>query len=673
MFKNMKLGTKLLATFLCVGVIPFAIIAIVALVNSSSALTDQAFGQLIAVKGIKKAQIESYFHERMGDVSVLSSNPTVTEAMEEFTAAFEADGHRVGGATWKLAESKYSEWLTQYNEEYGYYDLFLISSNGDVVYTVAKEPDFGENLVNGSLSSSSLGDAFRISKNDIGFADFEPYAPSNGEPAAFIGAPVRRNGRAIGVVALQMPLKAINKIMQERSGMGETGETYLVGPDKLMRSDSYLDPTNHSVAASFKNPSKGSVNTKATQEALAGRSGHEIITDYNGNSVLSVYSPLKIGDVTWAAIAEIDESEAFASIKSLQWIIGVVTLLAIAAIIGVALLITRSITRPINGIIQGLGSGADQVASASEQLSSSSQQMSEGASEQASSLEEVSSSLEEMASMTKQNAENAKQANTMADDASGAAQESTTAMQEMAVAIEKIKTSSDETAKIIKTIDEIAMQTNLLALNAAVEAARAGEAGRGFAVVAEEVRNLAQRSAEAAKNTSDLIEGSQRNADNGVATSTAVNQALEKITGSVQKVAQLISEVSAASGEQSQGIDQVNSAVAQMDQVTQQNAANSEESASASEELSSQAQNLNQMVAELVGIIEGSSGTMRSSVDGFAAQTQQSRRQSGALHNEGRRNTDKPATRPVPAKKIELAASHPQQVIPLDDKDLGDF
>ncbi|MBD3318084.1 MAG: hypothetical protein GF344_20065, partial [Chitinivibrionales bacterium] len=236
----------------------------------------------------------------------------------------------------------------------------------------------------------------------------------------------------------------------------------------------------------------------------------------------------------------------------------IVTIVGLLLGVGLAVVITRSIVGPINRVIQSLSSGSEQVASASEQLSSSSQQMSEGASEQASNLEEISSSLEEMSSMTKQNADNSRKATTMAGDTTEAAKQGKTGMERMNDVIGRIKTSSDETAKIVKTIDEIAMQTNLLALNAAVEAARAGEAGRGFAVVAEEVRNLAQRSAEAAKNTANLIAGSQKSAEDGVEASREVNDLLVDITDKVEKVNQLIAEVSAASDEQSQGIDQVN-------------------------------------------------------------------------------------------------------------------
>ena len=282
-----------------------------------------------------------------------------------------------------------------------------------------------------------------------------------------------------------------------------------------------------------------------------------------------------------------------------------------ALILGILLawLITRSITKPINRIIAGLNEGSEQVSSASGQVSSASQSLAEGATEQAAGLQETSSSLEEMSSMTKQNADNAQQASTLAGEARKAANVGTESMNRMNGAIQEIQKSSDETAKIIKVIDEIAFQTNLLALNAAVEAARAGEAGKGFAVVAEEVRNLAMRSAEAAKNTANMIEESVKNSKNGVDIAGEVGKVLKEIVQSIGKTTDLVSEIAAASQEQAQGIDQVNTAVAQMDKVTQQNAANAEESASASEELSAQAQSMKQVVAELITLVGGSASS----------------------------------------------------------------
>ena len=247
--------------------------------------------------------------------------------------------------------------------------------------------------------------------------------------------------------------------------------------------------------------------------------------------------------------------------------------------------------------LQQVAVGADQIASASGQIGTGAQSLAQGTSQQASSLEKVASSLQEMTAMTRQNSANAKEARAIAEATKTSAENGVGSMQRLSAAMNLIKKSSDDTAKIIKTIDEIAFQTNLLALNAAVEAARAGEAGKGFAVVAEEVRNLAMRSAEAAKNTADMIEGSVKNAENGVNINQEVMKNLEEINGHAKRVSEVMAEIAAASDQQSQGVGQVNSAMEQMNQLTQQNAANSEESASASEQLSAQAQEMRAMVA----------------------------------------------------------------------------
>ncbi len=351
-----------------------------------------------------------------------------------------------------------------------------------------------------------------------------------------------------------------------------------------------------------------------------------------------------------------------------------------------AFVITRGITKPIHGIIDGLTAGSEQLAAASHQVSQSSQHMAEGAGEQASSLEQTSSSLEEMSSMTRQNADNARHASTMADEARQAAQRGGEAMTRMSQAIDRIKNSSDETAKIIKTIDEIAFQTNLLALNAAVEAARAGEAGKGFAVVAEEVRNLAQRSAEAAHSTARLIEESQSNAGNGVEVSRDVAEIFEKIVGSVQEVTHLIGEVAAGSNEQAQGIDQINTAVAQMDHVTQSNAANAEESASASKQLSAQAVQLQDMVNVLVHVVGGvvAANPIGNGIAMSRKQpTDSPSRQAGAAdssrsmpHHHGRRKASEKhlamADTSAQAATGQFAVS-PEKVIPFGDEEMADF
>jgi len=270
-----------------------------------------------------------------------------------------------------------------------------------------------------------------------------------------------------------------------------------------------------------------------------------------------------------------------------------------------AVILTRSITKPINQVLKGLIESADQVTSASSQISSASQALADGASAQAAGIEETSASIEEMSSMTKHNAENANQANTMMKETGTVVNEANRSMAELTESMKAITSASEETAKIIKTIDEIAFQTNLLALNAAVEAARAGEAGAGFAVVADEVRNLAMRAAEAAKDTTDLVEGTVKKIKIGSEIVVKTNEAFVKVASSAKKVGELVGEISAASNEQAQGISQINKAISEMDKEVQKNAAQAEESASASAELSTQADTLQGFVDQLAGLVGG--------------------------------------------------------------------
>jgi len=253
--------------------------------------------------------------------------------------------------------------------------------------------------------------------------------------------------------------------------------------------------------------------------------------------------------------------------------------------------INASVTNLLN-MVNDINEASGSISSGATEIATGNTDLSQRTEEQASSLEETASSMEEMTSTVRQNADNARTANTLASTAREQAQKGGEVVSNAVSAMSEINQSSKKISDIIGVIDEIAFQTNLLALNAAVEAARAGEQGRGFAVVAGEVRNLAQRSAGAAKEIKSLINDSVEKVDEGTKLVDESGKTLEQIVEAVKKVNDIIAEIAAASQEQSSGIEEVNKAISQMDEMTQQNAALVEEAASASESMEEQAKSM---------------------------------------------------------------------------------
>jgi methyl-accepting chemotaxis protein len=251
----------------------------------------------------------------------------------------------------------------------------------------------------------------------------------------------------------------------------------------------------------------------------------------------------------------------------------------------------------LTGIVGRIQAAAADINTATREIVSGNDDLSRRTEQQAASLEETAASMEELTSTVKQNADNARQANQLAQGAAGVAAQGGKVVEQVVATMGSIEASSKKIADIIGVIDGIAFQTNILALNAAVEAARAGEQGRGFAVVAGEVRALSQRSAGAASEIKQLIIDSVMQVEDGSALVAQAGQTMAEIVGSVQRVTDIMVEISAASQEQSSGIEQVNQTVTQMDEATQQNAALVEEATAAAHSMEQQARQLADAVA----------------------------------------------------------------------------
>ncbi|MCK5110372.1 MAG: methyl-accepting chemotaxis protein [Arcobacteraceae bacterium] len=655
---KMTVKKQLIISLLLVGIIPFVVISIISFNKSDEAMMKKSYDTLTSVRDSKLNQIENFFGKIVGDITIMSKNAEVTDLTTDLRNLHDqlkvkgTDPYPVSNEGVKRETAKYEEFFQDYMKEYGYYDIFVVcAKHGHVMYSAAKESDYGANVGSGSLRDSGLGEVWKKvnALKRVVFVDMRPYAPSNQEPAMFLGIPIYDNGKMVSVLVFQISDKAINDIMQFREGYGKTQEDYLVGQDELMRSDSFLDPTGHSLKASFANNTK--VHTIASKNALQGQSNTELIIDYNGNPVLSAYKSFKIGeDLTWAIISEIDDAEVDEPVQLLlqdMLIIGVIFLVVIVVI---AILLANYVSKPIINAVSTIATGSEQVVAASDQIASSATMLSESASDQAASVEEVSATIEETSTTVEQNSNNAREADILSSDASSSAQEGYECVKDLLLAMEEITGSSKEIANIIKTIDEIAFQTNLLALNAAVEAARAGEHGLGFAVVADEVRNLAGRSSTAAKETATIIENSLAQVQKGNSIATDTNKAFEEILDKVKKSGNLVGEIAMASKEQTEGMSQINKAMNQIDQVTQTVASTSEESAAAAEELNAQAVTMSDTVKELGALVGYTAGMEVSNV-----QTKQRKKVSKA--------------KPVARAKNKS----PEDIMPLSENDTLEF
>ena len=300
--------------------------------------------------------------------------------------------NKAGETTYDQFHAKYHPTFKQFIESFGYYDLFLVDAvTGDIVYSVFKELDYTTSLIDGPYAQSGIGQAFMLAnasadKHFTGLTDFSPYVPSYNAPASFIASPIFDGDQKVGILILQMPVDELNNIMThdgkwKQSGLGDSGETYLVGQDFTMRSNgrfliedkpNYLAlmqtigvPEKTIASMDQKETSIGlqPVITEGTEKALQGESGFSIFPDYRGISVLSAYKPLNVGGLTWAIMSEIDEAEAFAPVQSLSQSIQKTTLyiLSLALITGPLLgwLLAQTVVTPIKKLVDTIHNMAD--------------------------------------------------------------------------------------------------------------------------------------------------------------------------------------------------------------------------------------------------------------------------------------------------------------------------
>lgn len=279
----------------------------------------------------------------------IDENPNPTGQKEKLDRA-------AGDEDYHTSHEKYHPWFRTFLQQRGYYDIFLFDLDGNLIYTVFKELDYATNLVNGEWQESDLGKAFRAArdsqqKGQLHFFDFHPYAPSHGAPAGFISTAVYEGGAKVGVLAFQMPVEQINAVMSDRTGLGETGETFIVGQDHLMRSDSPLSDTPTLLKTRIENDA---VNT-----ALAGSYATMETTGYRSMALEMHAVPLEFLGAKWALVAAVGKDEISAPVDALRNQILLVSLVILLIIAAIAIFMARRITRPLTTIVEAMTSLAE--------------------------------------------------------------------------------------------------------------------------------------------------------------------------------------------------------------------------------------------------------------------------------------------------------------------------
>lgn len=363
------IGGRTLVIFIATIIAAIGILAFLAIRKSGSALQHEYFNQLRTVQALKKVEVLNLFNNMKNDLQIIANTQDVKTTLKKLiryhdemgitaTSDYDMSSSKPGLIeTYTKIYTETNSYLAKYPELYGFSDILLICApHGHVMYTWSKNKDLGTNLSVGQYKDSGLAKLWqeaRTSSKPV-IVDMEPYAPGDGAPAMFMGMPVKEGGRIVGIVAIQISLKEINRITQTRAGMGKTGETFLVGENFKMRSDSFLDPKRHSVAASFKGTvAANGMDTEAVRSAFQGNKDTKIITDFHGDSALSSWDTIDFGNFKWAIITEINYAEVMAPVNSLILFILLSTLIILIFTAVVALLFSSSLTRPIKLLTLG--------------------------------------------------------------------------------------------------------------------------------------------------------------------------------------------------------------------------------------------------------------------------------------------------------------------------------
>jgi len=346
-FKNLSITTQFVTWLLLIATIPMSIIIYITLVESKETIESQRLMMLRGIADAKASLIQNYFFEREREVTLLANSLEVIEAMTRFGNTFEIG---VNSSEYLAVDNEFRPFLSYVQETPEYYDVLFISPDGDVIFTVIHESDFGTNIVTGPYKNTEIARIFDqvqgLLQTEI--SDFAYYEPS-GIPAAFVAAPVFNEGAFTGVVVLQFSNERVYDVVQDYSGLGETGETAIgtiVGDGVV-----FISPLRFDNGSAFERKViLGSDEALPMQAAVQGERGEGLAIDYRGEEILAVWNYL--APLRWGMVTKIDTAEVYAPAHRLIRFALIADGFLYVLVFLLSVILARSITKPIKSLMR---------------------------------------------------------------------------------------------------------------------------------------------------------------------------------------------------------------------------------------------------------------------------------------------------------------------------------